>query len=93
MNLDRTKAIEAAEAAYHQEKAREAAFRTWLSAHLGPDAGNQEADVIISTDARGLSDERLALQVMFASGCPPGYSLSDEQIDIAARAVLGSAAL
>jgi hypothetical protein len=89
----RTQLEKAAEAAYHQEKVREAAFRAWLCAHLGPEAGNQEADVIIGADARGLSDDRLALSVMFDSGCPPGYSLSSEQIEMAARALLGSAAL
>jgi hypothetical protein len=89
MNIDRTKAIELAEAAYHEEQAGNAEFRTWLCAHLGPEAGNREADVIIGADARDLSDDRLALVVMNASGCPPGYSLSDDQIEIAARAVLG----
>ncbi len=48
--------------------------------------------MIIGADARGLSDERLALHVTFASGCPPGYSLTDDQIDIAAKALLGPAA-
>jgi hypothetical protein len=90
MNINRTKAIEAAEAAYHQEKAREANFRTYLCAHLGPELGNQEADVIISAaDATELSDDRLALVVQFDSGCPPGYSLSGDQIEMAARAALG----
>jgi hypothetical protein len=84
----RTQLEKAAESAYHQEKAREAAFRTWLCAHLGPQAGNQEADLIIAADARGLSDERLALQVMFASGCPPGYSVSEEQIEALAKSLL-----
>jgi hypothetical protein len=88
MTIDRTKLIQAAEAAYQQEKAREAEFRTWLCAHLGPQAGAQEA-LIIAKDASELSVERLALVVMFDSGCPPGYSLSAEQVEMAARAALG----
>lgn len=89
MTIDRTQLEKAAEAAYQQEKAREADFRAWLCAHLGPQAGSQEADIIIAADATELSDERLTLVVMFDSGCPPGYSLSGDQIEMAARAALG----
>jgi hypothetical protein len=89
MNIDRTKAIQLAEAAYHKEKVREANFRAWLCAHLGPGAGNQEADVVMSApSAAELSDERLALVVTFDSGCPPGISLTADQLDIACEHLL-----
>lgn len=89
MNIDRIKAIEAAEAAYHQEKAREANFRTYLCAHLGPEIGNQEAEAICSSNnPRELYDGQLKLVLHFAAGIPPGFQMSEEQIDVALEAVL-----
>lgn len=74
-----------------------AAFRVFMRSHLGLAPGTvcDQAEAIISrlNNVKELSDSQLSLVVHFDSGISPGYSLSDEQIDIAARAVLDPAAL
>jgi hypothetical protein len=44
--------------------------------------------IINAADATELSDDRLSLVVQFDSGCPPGYSLSGEQIEALAKSLL-----
>jgi hypothetical protein len=91
MNEYREQLIEAAERAYRQEQAREAEFRAFVCAHLGlpPGTPNQQVEAITrATDLEDLTDEHLTLLVHFGLGLPPGYSLTEDQIDMAAEALL-----
>ena len=44
--------------------------------------------IINAADGTELSDDRLALVVMFDSGCRPGDSLSGEQAEALAKSIL-----
>jgi hypothetical protein len=86
--LDRKKAIELLE----QEQARAAALRGWLQSHLGPEVGGQQFEEISrATDSRDLSEEQNKLLVSFGAVVPPGFQLTEEQIEAAARALLSRA--
>jgi hypothetical protein len=79
---EREALIAAAETAYRAGQNREANFRAYMCAHLGPEAGTQQAEEILAAnDPKQLSDEQLNLSLYFKIGLPPGYTLTEEQLD------------
>jgi hypothetical protein len=87
---DRELLIAAAERAYQQKQAREAKFRAYLCEHLGEDAGLRAADTIArTTDPRVLSEELLVFLIYHGLGLPPGYCLTEEQLEAVLEASAG----
>jgi hypothetical protein len=85
MNDYRDRLLAAAERAYHEERAREARFTAFLSAHLGvqPGAASNLAADILRRNPGDLPDDHLRLRLIFTLGLPAEYSYSDEQIELA----------
>ena len=84
---NREQLIEAAEAAYRQEREREIQFAAFLSAHLGlpNQAATELAREIKQTRPRERSQEHLDLAVHFSLGLPAGFSFTREQIGAVMR--------
>jgi hypothetical protein len=93
----RAQLLDAARRIQAEQGEWEAAFRVFMRSHLGLAPGTvcDQAEAIISrlNNVKELSDSQLSLVVHFDSGCPPGYLLSEEQIEMAARALLPAAPL
>jgi hypothetical protein len=88
----RAKLLAAAQLIQAKRHAWEAGLRAFVCSHLGLAPGTvcDQAEAIISANnPRELSDAQLNLVVHFAAGIPPGFQLSEEQIDIALEALLG----
>jgi hypothetical protein len=92
-DTERTQLLEACQLIQAKRRAWEAGFRAFVAAHKGLAPGTEcdEAEAIISSNnPRERSDGQLKLVLHFAAGVPPGFQLSEEQIDIALAAFLGT---
>jgi hypothetical protein len=91
MTEHREQLIQAAEAAYQQEQDRADKFRAYYCAHFGqaPGTVHEQCEAIIrSNDAQELTDDQLRLLVQWGAGVPPGYFLTEDQIQMAANELL-----
>ena len=91
--IDRTKAIEAAERAWHQEQEEAAKFRAWMCQRHGlvPGTRCEDAEAILSgKSAQELTEEQLHAHLFFHWGLPPDRSLTEEQISMVCRRYLAT---
>jgi hypothetical protein len=91
----RAQLLAAAERIQAEQTARDNNFRLFCCAHLGLAPGtvcDQAESIIRNNDPKELSDEQLSLVVQFAAGLPPGYSFTEEQIEMAASALISQRA-
>ena len=87
--MNREQMIEAAEAAYRQEREMEDRLRAFMCSHLGLTPGTpcaQAERIIRTSKAEDLSHEDLLIAVQFVLGLPPEYVFTQEQIEMAAQA-------
>jgi hypothetical protein len=80
----RTKLLEAVE----RVQAQGAKFRAYLCIHM-PGISNDQLDAIVhATDAKELTEDQLKATLYFHLGLPPGYSLTEDQLDMVLRSTV-----
>jgi hypothetical protein len=92
---ERDRLLRAATAIQAKKHAREAGVRAFACSHLGLPAGTvcEQVEAILRPHkAKDLSDAQLMLVLHYAAGIPPGFQLSEDQIDIAVEALLANRA-